>query len=866
MAKAKAAAEAAEQAFGPNDSRTAAALLSLGTRQAGASDLQDAELTLQRAVRIAVAAADRLLEASVRLQLADTLSELADHQNAVAEADRGLRLRRDALPAGEVAIAAAVHVAGSVQAMADASMAELRFEPDAAIKRLRDAVAEAVRAHGTDDRTTGRLQQQLGEVLLRSGHRDAARIVLETVLAAQRRTLGAEHVRTFTTELSMVRALAPLADPRSTLADLERLAEVAKRRFGDNHANVFAVHRLRANAMHALGDHDAALASLAASRRPTDVDPEQERRSDFVLVTLLAATGRSTEAAALATRLAASIPDDDPQVFVHETTQLAEVFAKVGMQTEAIELLRESLQNDRWTVAWGTSALQCRDLLARLLDESGHDHEAAVLDAETLGAISTALDRTLPSLLASERLHHQQAVQNALDRLLRITADHPQALPIATVVQAVLGWKSVVARDLERELTRWRHGNDDERPRIDRLHQVLRTMSERLHAGLAPDGAWRLLSQERDALLRALAKVQRVAEGPITETAVAAALSPADVLVEFVRWRQGSEAKLTAFVRRAGEAPTRIELGALAPIHQALTAHLQLLARSIRPLDATSRRLAETATRRLSQLVLEPIEPSLTGCLRVFFATDGELALLPFDSLKATAGTFLLESHDVRHLRSGADLVTTKRPRGKGLLVVDGSAADLPGPSQEAGSIAALWERAQRGPVLHRRADQLVDVAEDMRGREFLHVAAHGRGPKTTGAQPANAAASGSSAQLANASLRASEMTFFDLSQCRLIVLSACDTGIGNALPGEHLIGMRRALRLAGAQQSLTALWQIEDAAARDLMVAFWRELLRCDDPAQALRTAKLGQLADNRRQHGDAMPGTWAAFLLDGN
>jgi CHAT domain-containing protein len=69
----------------------------------------------------------------------------------------------------------------------------------------------------------------------------------------------------------------------------------------------------------------------------------------------------------------------------------------------------------------------------------------------------------------------------------------------------------------------------------------------------------------------------------------------------------------------------------------------------------------------------------------------------------------------------------------------------------------------------------------------------------------------------------------------------------------------------AFTRASISELWQSDDLAARELRERDWRRLLACDDPALALRQAKLAQLADTRRRHGDAMPGTWAAFLLDG-
>jgi CHAT domain-containing protein len=60
--------------------------------------------------------------------------------------------------------------------------------------------------------------------------------------------------------------------------------------------------------------------------------------------------------------------------------------------------------------------------------------------------------------------------------------------------------------------------------------------------------------------------------------------------------------------------------------------------------------------------------------------------------------------------------------------------------------------------------------------------------------------------------------------------------------------------------------WSIDGAAARELMTTFWRELILCDDPATALRRAKLARLEANRAAHAQALPGTWAGFWLCGH
>ncbi len=106
-----------------------------------------------------------------------------------------------------------------------------------------------------------------------------------------------------------------------------------------------------------------------------------------------------------------------------------------------------------------------------------------------------------------------------------------------------------------------------------------------------------------------------------------------------------------------------------------------------------------------------------------------------------------------------------------------------------------------------------------------------------------------------------------DLTQARfnadLVVLSACQTGLGADLPGEGLVGLTQAFLVAGARRVLVSLWAVDDRATAVLMQAFYRALLAQGlPPARALREAQLELLA----QPEFAAPQHWAAFVLLGD
>lgn len=95
--------------------------------------------------------------------------------------------------------------------------------------------------------------------------------------------------------------------------------------------------------------------------------------------------------------------------------------------------------------------------------------------------------------------------------------------------------------------------------------------------------------------------------------------------------------------------------------------------------------------------------------------------------------------------------------------------------------------------------------------------------------------------------LTAAEVADLDLRCAQLVVLSACETGLGTISDGEGLIGLERAFHLAGASNTITTAWSVADKPAQVFMSKFYSELWRADGvtPAQALRATQLWMLRD---------------------
>jgi CHAT domain-containing protein len=110
--------------------------------------------------------------------------------------------------------------------------------------------------------------------------------------------------------------------------------------------------------------------------------------------------------------------------------------------------------------------------------------------------------------------------------------------------------------------------------------------------------------------------------------------------------------------------------------------------------------------------------------------------------------------------------------------------------------------------------------------------------------------------------LTALEAAYLNLSGTKLVVLSACDTGVGEVKNGEGVQGLRRALVLAGSESQVMSLWPIGDEATKDLMIPYYMALREGEGRSEGLRQVQLRMLHGPKdRRH----PFYWAAFILSG-
>ena len=110
--------------------------------------------------------------------------------------------------------------------------------------------------------------------------------------------------------------------------------------------------------------------------------------------------------------------------------------------------------------------------------------------------------------------------------------------------------------------------------------------------------------------------------------------------------------------------------------------------------------------------------------------------------------------------------------------------------------------------------------------------------------------------------LTALEASNLNLFGTQLVVLSACETGLGDIANGEGVYGLRRAFALAGAESQLMSLWQVSDFGTQSLMAQYYEKLTAGMGRSEALREVQL-EMIESGGQYSS--PYYWAAFILTG-
>jgi CHAT domain-containing protein len=407
----------------------------------------------------------------------------------------------------------------------------------------------------------------------------------------------------------------------------------------------------------------------------------------------------------------------------------------------------------------------------------------------------------------------------------------------------------------------------------------------------------------------------RTSEAPITIEAVQAAIPQGAALVEIFLLhppanQPSRSARYLAYVLHAAGNPEWVDLGEAPPIDAATRAVREAF-------SDPSRNDARALARALDEKVMRPIRKLLKDTRRVLLSPDGSLNLLPVGALVDENQRFLTEHYSISYLVSGRDLLrmAIRTPARASDVVLahpdfgvacasSGAAGTpekqraasrlsravftpLPGTAQEAAALRTILPQA----TLLTGSEATESALRTLHGPRLLHIATHGffldsaaptastsrglvldaidtTGPPARAQNPllfsglALANANTHGCEQEDGLLTALEASTLDLWGTKLVVLSACETGLGKLENGEGVSGLRRALFTAGAESAIMSLWKVDDEATRDLMIVAYEHLAHGGGRAESLRQAQLALLEEPRHSH----PYYWASFVPIGD
>ena len=435
---------------------------------------------------------------------------------------------------------------------------------------------------------------------------------------------------------------------------------------------------------------------------------------------------------------------------------------------------------------------------------------------------------------------------------------------------------------------------------------------------------------ERDLLARSEAYRTFQAKARLSGNDIRASLPPDTCLVDFREYSHFGpppkgqlepvfERRLLAFVVKPDTAGVvRVPLGQAGQIGKLVQRWRETHGIGKAPADGESDPAVE-----LRMNVWEPVARHLGPDVKVVLVSpDGPLTGLPLVALPGSkANTFLLHEYAFVTVPVPAllpEMLEKKptRPDAPSLLLVgdidfgDGAVPGykpLPGTRAEVLELVdqfkAVFRNAQ-GPYVLRKNEAtrkaFVNVASQ---HTFLHLATHGffaqedqADPKTdmraairdfqmnrvvVGRNPGLlsgvvfAGVNNPDKPREDAILTALEAGELDLGRTELVVLSACNTGLGKVAGGEGVLGLQRAFQVAGARTTVASLWQVPDKDTHELMREFYQRLWDSKKPmsrAEALRQAQLWMLdpvnrgVNRPKDDGPLPPHYWAAFVLSGD
>ena len=891
-----------EKALGPDHPDVALSLFNLAWLAKVKQDFAQAEALYKRTLDIQERALgkDHRAVTTTLNDMAVMYNQRGDHETALQMHQRVLAIREGTLGPDDAGVALTLNnLARTNELKADYAEAE---------SLLRRSLAIYEKSRGPDHPETAFAVDGLARILSANGNYTAAEPLLLRALAIREKRLGPEHTEVATTLNNLAALYRDMGDNAKAEPLLLRDLAITEKGLGPTHAflaptltNLAGVYAAQGQPAKAEAAYRRALSIQESALGPThsSVGVTLNRLGQFLLQTQ---PPDAIDAEPLFERaqtiLERAFGPDHPAIAA-SLNGLGTIARRRGDSDRARACYERALSIREQGL--GPTHMDVADSLERLaaLARRSDTAQAIALLARAYDIRERHLDHNLPLGSERQRIGHLKLFADDTDEALTLAQLSPRDANAARLALTTTLRRKGRALDATVDSVGGlrERATASDRALFDRLadsRSQLAAWTLRGPAGVTPAvyrARLRRLETAVDQLetdLSSRSVVFRAQSPSITVDTVREAIPDDAALIEFVLYRPledapaAGRARYAAFVLTRTGDPRGIDLGSAVDIDRAVSAWRRALG-DPRRLD--TRRLA----RALDAAILQPVRTLLPAARHLLISPDGQLNLIPFAALVDEQDRYLIERFTLTYLTSGRDLLRLQlphAPRTAPVVVASpdfGEPAVLPAPvSRKSGpqSVPAARVDDSRmffGPLpgvadevrtlrtlLPNAAflvrDQATEAAlRNLRGPRVLHIATHGfflaesvgstlavRNPLLRSGLAlagANQGRNGSD----DGVLTALEAASLDLWGTKLVVLSACDTGVGEIRNGDGVYGLRRALVLAGAETQIMSLWPVADRSTRDLMSGYYARLTKGSARGDALRETQLQLLRDGR-------------------
>jgi CHAT domain-containing protein/predicted negative regulator of RcsB-dependent stress response len=269
--------------------------------------------------------------------------------------------------------------------------------------------------------------------------------------------------------------------------------------------------------------------------------------------------------------------------------------------------------------------------------------------------------------------------------------------------------------------------------------------------------------------------------------------------------------------------------------------------------------LAKSLGSKLYASLIEPIRGRLSSKKKLIVVPSGALHYLPFAGLLSPDGKYLIENQTISVLPNASSLfyVEGTIPTDKGKILAFGDPErDQESRLEFANKEVQVASRSFPKKITLTGENAKESVLKNLSkiDAEVLHFAVHGRFDKRDPLKSALLLAKDANE---DGDLETYEIYGLNINS-NLVVLSACESGIGKLARGDEVQSLNRAFIYAGAGGVIASLWKVSDESTFKLMTYFYQELPK-RGPAEALRFAQIKLMKEF------PSPYHWAAFYLTG-